>query len=209
MIIADSRQVHEVAARVISGGGVIAFRTDTFYGLGANPLNPHAVGRIRKLKSREEFKPILLLVSDEHQVDRFIAERSPVFAASAKRFWPGPLTIVGKAVDELPGELTAGSATIGIRLPDDQSVRDLVRACGGALTATSANVSGRLPARTAAEVAAYFPERIDLIVDGGEVTATLPSTVLDLSKPEPRLLREGAIVRAELNEFLVEIGLSC
>ncbi|MGI9164991.1 MAG: L-threonylcarbamoyladenylate synthase [Pyrinomonadaceae bacterium] len=208
MIIANSRQVHEVAALVISGGGVIAFRTDTFYGLGANPLNPLAVGRIRKLKSREEFKPILLLVSDEHQVDRFIAERSPVFAACSRRFWPGPLTIVGKAVDELPGELTAGSGTIGIRLPDDQSVRGLVRACGGALTATSANVSGRLSARTAAEVAAYFSERIDLIVDGGEVTATLPSTVLDLSKPEPRLLREGAIVRADLNEFLGGMGLS-
>lgn len=207
MIVADSQQAHEDAARVISGGGVIAFRTDTFYGLGANPLNPLAVARIRKLKVREEFKPILLLVSDEHQVGRFIAERSPVFAAFAKRFWPGPLTIVGKAVDELPGELTAGSATIGVRLPDDQNVRDLVRACGGALTATSANVSGKLPALTAAEVEAYFPEGIDLIVDGGQVTATRPSTLLDLSKPEPRLIREGAIVRAELNELLGGMGL--
>lgn len=208
MIIADSRQVHEDAARVISDGGVIAFRTDTFYGLGANPLKPLAVARIRKLKVREEFKPILLLVSDEHQVDRFIAERSPVFVALAKRFWPGPLTIVGKAVDELPVELTARSATIGVRLPDDQNVRDLVRACGGALTATSANVSGKLPALTAAEVEAYFPEGIDLIVDGGQVTATRPSTVLDLSNPEPQLIREGAIVRAEVNEVLRGLGVS-
>ncbi len=208
MIIADSRQVHEDAAQVIFDGGVIAFRTDTFYGLGANPLDSLAIARIRKLKVREECKPILLLVSDEDQVGRFIAERSWVFAAVAKRFWPGPLTIVGKAVDELPGELTAGRTTIGVRLPDDQNVRDLIRMCGGALTATSANISGTPPALTAAEVEAHFPEGIDLIVDGGQVTATRPSTLLDLSKPEPRLIREGAIARAELDEFLGELGLS-
>ena len=207
MIVADSRSTREAAAQVISGGGLIAFRTDTFYGLGANPLNLVAVARIKKLKDRED-KPILLLLSDEHQVDRFIAERSTTFLTVAKRFWPGPLTIVGKAVNGLPEALTAGGETIGVRLPEDQGVRDLLRVCGGALTATSANVSGEPPAVSAAEAKAYFPEGLDLILDGGQVTATHASSVLDLSNSKPQLIREGAISRAELNELLGPIGLA-
>lgn len=208
MIVADSRSTHEAAAQVISDGGLIAFRTDTFYGLGANPLDHVAVARIKKLKDREGNKPILVLVSDDHQVDRFIADRSTTFVTVAKRFWPGPLTIVGKAVDGLPEALTAGGETIGVRLPEDQGVRDLLRVCGGALTATSANVSGMPPAVSAAEAKAYFPEGLDLILDSGRVTATHASTVLDLSNSKPQLIREGAISRAELNELLGPIGLS-
>ena len=207
MIVADSFSTHEAAAQVISDGGLIAFRTDTFYGLGANPLDPVAVARIKKLKDREGNKPILVLVSDDHQVDRFIADRSKVFVAVTERFWPGPLTVVNTAVRALPEPLTAGSTTIGVRLPDDKNLRKLLRACGGALTATSANLTGEPPALTAAEVEVYFPESIDLIVDGGHVTATRPSTVLALEEPEPRLIREGVIPREELSEFFEGIGL--
>jgi len=189
------------AARIIRGGGVIAFRTDTFYGLGADPLNPEAVGKVRELKGREETKPILIIISDDSELDRFI-NNSQFLRMIAVGHWPGPLTLVGGARPELPLELTAATGTIGVRLPDDEGVRGLVRACGGALTATSANVSGQPPARTAKEVENYFPEGIDLIIDSGEVTATQPSTVLDLSGPEPRLVREGAIPREELEEFL-------
>lgn len=208
MIISDNPKIFEAAARVISDGGVIAFRTDTFYGLGANPLDALAVARVKSLKDREANQPILVLISDEQQVDRFISERSPMFVAVAKRFWPGPLTIVSKAIDGLPEALTAGSATVGVRLPDDQNLRDLLRACGGALTATSANISGRPPALTAAEVKSYFHQGLDLIVDGGRALSTHASTVLDLSRSEPRLIREGAITRAELDEFFKGIGLS-
>ena len=207
MIVADSPSTHEAVAQVISGGGLIAFRTDTFYGLGANPFDHVAVDRIKTLKDREGSKPILVLVSDEQQVDRFIAERSTVFVAVTKRFWPGPLTVVSKAVNGLPESLTAGSGTIGVRLPRDGKLRGLLRACGGLLTATSANLAGKSPAVTAADVETYFSESIDLIVDGGQVAATRPSTVLDLQKPEPRLIREGAILREESNEFLRGFGL--
>jgi L-threonylcarbamoyladenylate synthase len=202
MIVQDNRTSHIQAAEIITSGGVIAFRTDTFYGLGANPLNPEAVRKIRELKGREEAKPILLLISDFSEADRFITKQAELFRDVAKRFWPGPLTLIGAAQPDLPSELTSATGTIGIRLPDDEKVRALVRACGGALTATSANVSGQPPARTAKEVANYFPEGIDLIIDGGEVTAMLPSTVLDLSEPHPHLIREGAIRREELAEFL-------
>jgi len=178
---------------IVKQGGVIAFRTDTFYGLGADPFNAAAVARIRELKGREDDKPILLLVSDVDQVERLITEESKHFQELASKFWPGPLTIVGKASTDLPDGITAGTATVGVRLPADASVRDLVRDCGGALTATSANPANRDPARSAEEVRSYFPTGLDLIVDGGQVTAIEPSTVVDATTSPPRVIREGAI----------------
>lgn len=172
---------------------MIAFRTDTFYGLGADPFNAVAVARIRALKGREEDKPILLLISDAEEIDRLIVEPSKQFLEIAAKFWPGPLTIIGKAVPELPLEITAGTGTVGVRLPADQSVRDLVRECGGVLTATSANPAGRDPARSADDVRSYFSEGIDLIIDGGPVIAIEPSTVVDATVSPPRVVREGAI----------------
>ena len=200
MILKDSEATRIEAARIIASGGIIAYRTDTFYGLGADPLNRAAVAGIRQLKGREDRKPILLLVSDANEVDRFI-EQSAFFKMVAMGKWPAPLTLIGFSRPEVPIELTAGTKSLGLRLPDDENVRSLVRACGGALTATSANVSGQPPARTVTEVENYFPAGIDLIIDGGEVTATQPSTVLDLSGTEARLIREGAISREELMEF--------
>ena len=189
-------------AKIICAGGVIAFRTDTFYGLGVDPFNVAAVAKIRELKGREENKPILLLLADVSVVGRFIEDQSADFDRIARRFWPGPLTIVGRAVADLPPEITAGTGTVGVRVPDDSSVRELVRECGGALTATSANPSSLPPARTAQEVRDYFGDAIDLVIDGGEVTATEPSTVLDATNSPPRIIREGAVSAADLNKAL-------
>jgi L-threonylcarbamoyladenylate synthase len=201
MIVPDSERARQNAARVIAEGGVIAFRTDTFYGLGADPLNQEAVKAIGELKGREEAKPILLLISDVGEVERFIASPSALFKAVAIAHWPGPITLVGVAFPQLPAELTAGTGTIGVRLPDDENVRALLRACGGALTATSANLAGRPPARTAKDVQKYFPIGLGLIVDSGEASATQPSTVLDLSG-QPRLIREGIVAREDLERTL-------
>lgn len=200
MIQNDNAETRTEAARIIAGGGVIAFRTDTFYGLGADPLNPNAIRKLRELKGREDRKPILLLISDDDQVDRFV-QQSAFFKLVAHGHWPAPLTLIGVSRPEVPIELTSGTNSLGIRLPDDENVRALVRACGGAVTATSANVSGQPPARTAKEVVNYFPLGIDLIIDGGEVTAIEPSTVLDVSGAAPRLVREGAVSREALKEF--------
>jgi L-threonylcarbamoyladenylate synthase len=202
LILKDSQAARVEAARIIHRGGVIAFRTDTFYGLGADPFNASAVNKIRELKGREEAKPILLLISDLNEVNRFIIHQSEVFKSVANRFWPGPITLIGIARSELPVELTAGTQTIGLRLPDNEDVRSLVRECGGALTATSANISGNDPARTAAEVVDYFPKGIDLVLDAGTVTATEASTVLDLTEDKPRLIREGAVRRERLVDLL-------
>src|SRR6266849_6501781 len=117
------------------------------------------------------------------QKERFISVRSRAFDVLAKRFWPGALTLIGQASPQVPDEVTADTGTIGVRLPDDDKVRALARACGGALTATSANPSGAEPARTAEEVASYFAAAVDLIVDGGQARIDRPSTVVDAAGP--------------------------
>ena len=190
---------------MVAAGGVLAFRTDTFYGLGADPFNRDALGRVNELKGRDG-KPILVVISDEDAVGRFISSKSRLFDAVARRHWPGALTLVAEAKREVPPELTAGSNTIGLRLPDDEDVRAFVRAAGGALTATSANLAGEPPARTAGEVARSFPTGLDLIVDGGPSRGDKPSTVLALDAPEPRLIREGAVTRSELEETFRALG---
>ena len=188
------------AAEIIAGGGVIAFRTDTFYGLGADPFNADAVRKIKELKGRDESKPILLLISELEHIDRFI-EDPEAYRRIAAQYWPAPLTLIGKARQELPTDLTAGTNTIGLRLPDDEDVRAFLRACGGALTATSANTSGNPAAETAAQVRDYFPAEIDLIVDGGAALITEPSSVVDISGEQPKMIREGAVKRSELGRL--------
>lgn len=201
MIIKDSEEARAEVARIVRRGGVIAFRTDTLYGLGANPLNRDAILKIRKLKGREDDKPILLLVSDEKEVARFIEDSSLQRMIAIGR-WPAPLTLIGIAKPEVPNELTVGTGSLGVRLPDDEDVRALVRICGGALTATSANPSGQSPARNAQAVFEYFHAGLDLILDGGEVNDDQPSTVVDLTGDQPKLVREGVISRRELKDVL-------
>ena len=198
MIREDNDETRKLAAEIVANGGLIAFRTDTFYGLGVDPFNATAVARIKRLKGREEGKPILLLISDINDAEKLFQSTSAAFERVSKKFWPGPLTIVAPAVNELPLDITAGTGTVGLRLPDDENVRLLVRVCGGSLTATSANPSGSQPARSASEVQNYFQIGLDVIVDGGEVTVTKPSSVIDIVAVPPRVIREGAISRAEL-----------
>jgi L-threonylcarbamoyladenylate synthase len=200
VIIRQTTESLTQVATVISRGGVIAFRTDTFYGLGADPFNRDAVTKIKELKGREDHKPILIVISDPHHVERFVKSLSPNFERLANEFWPGPLTLIGAASSELPPEITAGSGTVGVRLPDDDAVCGLVRACGGTLTATSANPSHEAPAADALTVEKYFGDQIDLIVDGGSARTDLPSTVVDASGSEPRLIREGVIRWARIQK---------
>jgi L-threonylcarbamoyladenylate synthase len=198
MIIPQTTDNLEQIASTIDHGGVIAFRTDTFYGLGADPFNQAAVQKIRELKGREDDKPILVVISDTKYLARLIPHHSDAFDDLAGQLWPGALTIIGRAADSLPEELTAGTETVGVRLPDDDRVRALIGVCGGSLTATSANVSAQPPARTAAEVEQYFGKRIDLIVDGGATTSESPSTVVDATTDEVALVREGVISWTEI-----------
>jgi L-threonylcarbamoyladenylate synthase len=201
MILPDSDEARARAAEVIRSGGIVAFRTDTFYGLGADPFNRDALRRLNELKGRDD-KPILVVIGDYSQAARFIETEPGVFEIVSGRHWPGALTIVMKARAEVPEVLTAGTGTIGLRLPDDEAVRSFISACGGALTATSANLAGAPPASTAEEVERAFPRGIDLIVDDGPAIADKPSTVLDLSGPQPRVIREGVVPISDLEAAL-------
>ena len=202
MMMADGPEAHARARRVVAAGGVIAFRTDTLYGLGVDPFNRAALGALRALKGREEHKPVLVVLGEATDAGRFTASGAKLFEALSARFWPGALTLVVAARTEVPAELTAHTGTVGVRLPDDEEVRALIRACGGALTATSANRAGQTPARTAAEVAAAFPNGLDLIIDGGTARSAQPSTVVDVSGPEARLIREGVVAWLDVQSAL-------
>jgi L-threonylcarbamoyladenylate synthase len=204
--VQDGDETRARAAELIAAGGVIAFRTDTFYGLGADPFNRQALRRVNSLKGRDGGKPILVVISDRSEAERFSSHHSTLFDFLRERFWPGPLTMIVKAKPQVPEELTASSLSIGLRLPNDEEVRALIRACGGALTATSANLAGEPPARTAGEVAQSFPTGLDLIIDGGEAQSDKPSTVLDVSGESASLIREGVITRSELQSALSELG---
>lgn len=202
MILEDSESTHAKAADLIARGGVIAFRTDTFYGLGVDPFNESAVQRIKALKGREDRKPILVLISDLDQLNRLTLKGSAAFNLLSERLWPGPLTIIANASSELSDELTAGTKTVGVRLPDDDKVRVLLRSCGGTLTATSANPATLPPAKTANKVLRYFGEQIELIVDDGPAKAERPSTVVDARTEDVKLVREGIISWVEIQSFL-------
>ena len=202
MIIPQTASSVPRISDTIARGGVIAFRTDTFYGLGADPFNREAVLKLKELKGREDHKPILVVVSDRDQLERFIVERSRTFDLMAERFWPGPLTLIGKSAPGVAAEISAGTETVGVRMPNDDEVRGLLRQCGGALTATSANPSDQAPAKTAEEAQDYFGDRIDLIIDGGATRTDLPSTVVDVTENEPSLIREGVITWAEIQTVL-------
>ena len=145
LIYPDSVEARERAARVVAAGGVFAFRTDTFYGLGADPFDAGALRALNELKGRDG-KPILVLVSDPEFTGRLVARRTRAFDALSERHWPGALTIVAKARTEVPELITADTGTVGVRLPDDEGARATVRAFVVGLTATSANPAGRPPA---------------------------------------------------------------
>ena len=198
----DNEETRKLAAEIISNGGLIAFRTDTFYGLGADPLNEVAVDRIKTVKGRDEGKPILLLIAELTDLDPLVLAIPALYRKVAEEFWPGPLTIVMPADPQLPEGVTAGTGSVGLRLPDDARLRALVAECGGRLTATSANLSGSEPATSVEDVQRYFSSGVDLIIDGGEVQVTKPSTVIDVNADPPRLIREGAISRAQLEKTL-------
>ena len=185
------------AASVVRDGGVIAFPTETFYGLGVTPWDSAAVQRLFALKGRSSASsPILVLIRHRKDLESLIAEISPSAELLMQAYWPGPLTIVFRASSRVPSVLTAGTGTIGIRLSAAASLQWLLDAVGGPLTGTSANRSGALPAVTAQDVQASLGVNVDLILDGGRTPGGFASTVVDTTVMPVRLIREGALSRS-------------
>lgn len=180
------------AAAVLEAGGVVAFPTETFYGLGVAALDAAAVRRLFALKGRPESRPILVLVDDPARIERFALLTESARALIA-RHWPGALTLVLAARSAVPPELTAGTGTVGVRQPGHPVARALASALAAPVTAPSANLSGETPPTTAADVLDVFDGRIDLVLDAGPTAGGLPSTVVDVTVDPPRVLREGVI----------------
>jgi L-threonylcarbamoyladenylate synthase len=192
----------QLAARLLRDGRLVALPTETFYGLGANALDPDAVARVFRAKARPADLPLLVLVDSTAMLRTVAADISPRAERLMARHWPGALTLVLPARPELPPALTAGTRTIGVRLSSHPVARALVRAAGLPLTAPSANRHGAESPHTAAEVAASLGDAVDLIVDGGPTLGGLASTVLDVTGPRPRVVRAGAVTldAADLGE---------
>lgn len=190
------------ALQALRQGRLVAFPTDTVYGVGALAFLPEAVEHIYRVKGRSRSKAIPLLVDGVDRLSK-VAEDPPGEAlALAERFWPGPLTMVLLRKPTVPDAVTAGGLSVAVRVPDHDFALRLIGAAGGVLAATSANLSGRPDPVTAQEVLGYLEGRIDLILDGGRCPGGIPSTVVDLSGTSPHILRVGAISSEKLEETL-------
>jgi len=191
------------AIEILRAGGLVAFPTETVYGLGADATNPSGVQRIFEAKGRPSTNPLIVHVADEATARGYAATWPPSAARLAQKFWPGPLTLVVMKGRAIVSATTAGRDTVGLRAPDHPLALELLRGFDGAVAAPSANRSMRISPTTAAHVREELGGRVDLILDGGPCRVGIESTVLDLSGMTPTILRPGTITQAQIE---VEIG---
>ena len=182
------------AVAVLHDGGLVAFPTETFYGLGVAANDPVALRRVFAVKGRSASKPLLVLVDSIAMAERLAAEVTPRARELMARYWPGPLTLVLRARPDLAPMLTAGTGTIGVRMSSHPVAHGLVRTLGAPVTAPSANPEDGAPPTSAAQVLEAFGGAIDLILDGGPTTGGPASTVVDVTTAAARVLRAGAVV---------------
>ncbi len=190
------------AADIIKNGGLIAYPTETVYGLGADPHNAEAIQKIFTAKGRAEDKGIILLIRGVDDLSTLVHTVSPTAQILIEVFWPGPLTLVFRANRDLSPALLGGRDTIALRHSSSSVATQLLTALGGPLTSTSANRSAEPPARSAYEVENALGDHLDLILDGGPSDTTLPSTLVDVSSDRAILLREGAIPAQKLRTHI-------
>jgi L-threonylcarbamoyladenylate synthase len=194
------------AAELIRAGHLVAFPTETVYGLGANALEAQAVRGIFKAKGRPAFNPLIVHVPEATHVLNVVKEWSETADRLARQFWPGPLTIVAPRRSEVPDEVTAGGPTVAVRCPDHPIAQALLRAAGVPIAAPSANRSTELSPTRAEHVLAGLDGRINLILDGGPCPGGIESTVVDASSDVVRLLRPGLITVPMLEEVVGKLG---
>jgi L-threonylcarbamoyladenylate synthase len=179
---------------------VIAFPTETLYGLGADALNSAAVNKVFQLKGRDSANPIPVLVASREMLGILVDEVPPLAERLIADFWPGPLTLVLPARKDVPKPLLNLAHGIGVRISSQPIAAELIKALGRPITATSANPSGKTSARTVEEAKKYFAGRIEIYIDGGKLTSKTGSTVAEVVGDTIRVVREGEINRAELEQ---------
>lgn len=190
------------AASVLRTGGLIAFPTDTLYALGADASNPLAVRRIFEVKGRNLTSPIPLLVADLRMAVDLVGELPEAAVRLAERYWPGPLTLILRAPEEICTLLTAGTGRIGLRIPNSAIALAVIRRFGSPVTGTSANRSGMEDPLDAGEVLGQLGDRVDLILDGGPVVGGSPSTVVDVTVSPPVIVRQGRVLQEDILSLL-------
>jgi L-threonylcarbamoyladenylate synthase len=196
------------AARILQAGGLVAFPTETVYGLGANALDANAVAKIFAAKGRPSGNPLIVHIADLEDAKRLVSAWPALAERLAERFWPGPLTLVLPRAACVPDLVTAGGPTVALRMPAHPVALALLRACGLPLAAPSANRSTGISPTLPEHVLASLADRIDLLLDGGPTTGGLESTVLDVTTDPPRLLRPGLVTATELETLLGPIDRS-
>jgi len=197
----ESLPLGEIAEALL-GGAVAAYPTETFYALGAAAFCKEGVEQVYRLKGRDASKPLPLIASDPDMVAGIASSLPASFAALAAEFWPGPLTLVLPAAAGLPDFLVGPSRTVAVRIPPLAWLRALVAELAEPLTATSANLAGEKELADPADVAALVEGKVEWMLDGGRTPGGLPSTIVDITVGEPRILREGAIPAARIMALL-------
>ena len=195
----SSKSIDE-AVSVLSGGGVVAIPTDTLYGIAAAALDESAVQRVFDVKERGLSSPLPLFVSDVDDFHEFGLRVPDVARELAAAFWPGKLTIVVERSSRVPDIVTGGLDTVGLRIPDHPVPREIVARLAAPITATSANISGQPPLTSAEQVLRHLRDRLDLVVDGGRLRPSKPSTVIDVTRNPCRILRQGAVTPERIGQ---------
>lgn len=190
------------AGDILRSGGLVAFPTETVYGLGGDALNPASSARIYRAKGRPSDNPLIVHIADMEALDAIVRKIPAEARALAEAFWPGPLTMILPKADIVPRETTGGLETVAVRMPAHRTARELIRAAGGYVAAPSANRSGRPSPTLAKYVAQDLDGRIEMIIDGGSVEIGLESTIVDLTSDKPTILRPGYITRQMLERVL-------
>ena len=199
-MISDSDIDNAVA--VLRAGGLVAFPTETVYGLGADASNPAAVRKIYEAKGRPADHPVIVHVADAVQVANWARQIPEAAQKLAKKFWPGPLTLILKRARKVSDIVTGGQDTVALRVPSHPVAQQLLRRFGGGIAAPSANRFGRVSATTAEHVRQEFGDAVECVLDGGEADVGIESTIVDLSGAAPRLLRPGWITARAIEEAL-------
>lgn len=190
------------AAEVINSGGMVAFPTESFYGLAVSVKDEKAIQRLFDVKKRRSDQPILMLVPSVERLNQIVVHIPKIARLLMSRFWPGGLTLIFEAKPDLPQGLTAGTGKIGVRLSSHPIARALAEAVGMPITGTSANISGEPACSSAKEVHHSLGEKVDLILDGGKTAGGKGSTILDVTVDPPQILREGMVGREQLEKCL-------
>ena len=201
----QAKEVLETAGEILKNGGLVAFPTETVYGLGADGLNEDASKKIYAAKGRPSDNPLIIHITNMDALEKIVKEVPEVARVVADKYWPGPLTMIFKKADCVPYGTTGGLDTVAVRMPVHEVAKAVIDAGGGYIAAPSANTSGRPSPTTAAHVKEDLTGKIDMIVDGGPVDIGVESSILDVTVDPPMILRPGAITKEMFEDLIGEV----